>query len=225
MNTTHDHPNDHPFDRRLHPVGQAMRVRMRAAFEDAGVTRRQWHLLTALESTPSTVAELEEAKRLRREERCAPKDASRQDGAERSSTEHDAAAEHATNGDARSADAPGGPRFGRFGRRGFDPGFGPLGRGFGPGVGPHFGHLGHHGHPGPRGVERSIPDLLEGLQSRGWVEQDAETWRLTETGATAVASIRESLTAARASMRDGISDEDWDTAMSVLQRVAANARR
>ena len=227
MNTTHDHPTDHPFGRRMHPFGPAVRDRMRAAFEDAGVTRRQWHLLTALESTPSTVAELEDAKRRRRQERCASKDAAGHDGADRATTEHDAATatEHSTVGDARSTDAPQGPRFGRFGRRGFGPGFGPFGRGFGPGFGPHLGHHGHGAHPGRRGVERSIPDLLAGLQTRGWVEHDTDTWRLTEAGATDVASIRESLTAARASMRDGISDEDWDTAMSVLQRVAANARR
>lgn len=217
MNTTHDHPKHHPFGRRMHPFGPAMRDRMRAAFEDAGVTRRQWHLLTALESTPSTIAELEEARRARREERCAPEDAAADDGADRESTEHTAAGEAAP-----APDAPRGPRFGRFGRRGFGPGFGPFGRGFGPGFAPHFGH---GGHPGRRDAERPIADLLAGLQTRGWVERDAETWRLTETGATAVASIRESLTAARAGMREGISDEDWDTAMSVLQRVAANTRR
>jgi DNA-binding MarR family transcriptional regulator len=171
----------HPFGRGMPPFGPAMRDRMRAAFEDAGVTRRQWRILSALESAPSTAAAI---------------DAQR--------------------------DAASGP--GRFGRRGFGPGFGPFGRGFGPGFGPHHG--GRDGHrDGHRDDRRPTADVLAGLETRGWVQREDDTWSLTDAGSAELARIRESLDAARASLREGISDDDWSTAMSVLERVAQNSRR
>jgi hypothetical protein len=67
--------------------------------------------------------------------------------------------------------------------------------------------------------------VLGGLAERGWVSLDGETWSLTESGAAELARIGEKVSAVTAGLREGISDDDWATAMSVLRRVAKNARR
>lgn len=202
MKTTTDHHDLRGLRRSLHAVGPDLRDRMRATLEDAGVTRQQWRILAALEHAPASAAELDEqAKRRHRGRPAADADASSPERAD----EHD-----------HRGHPFGGP--GRFGRRGFGPGFGPFGRGFGPGHG--FGpHADRHGR------RRPTAEVLGGLAERGWVSLDGETWSLTESGAAELARIGEKVSAVTAGLREGISDDDWATAMSVLQRVAKNARR
>jgi len=208
MNTTQTPHDLRGFRRTMHAVGPELRDQLRAALEDAGVTRQQWRILAALEHGPATAAELDDAAKRRHRGR----------GKASAGTATDAAADAVDGAEPAEGDHRGHPFGGpgRFGRRGFGPGFGPFGRGFGPGFGPHAGH---------RAGRRPTADVLTGLAERGFVSLDGDTWSLTETGAAELARIGEKVSAVTAGLREGISDDDWETAMSVLQRVAANARR
>lgn len=205
--------NDHtipptPTDTRpigwwLAAIGPALRDRMRSTLEDAGVTRRQWRILTVLERGPATAEQLEDA--------LPPKGRRRGDHR----PDHSADGPHAGHDDAPTA--PAAPAFGFGGRRGHR--FGPFGR---RGAGPAFCHGFGHGH-GPH-QHRPTPELLAGLADRGWVEQADDAWRLTALGAAEHDRILAKVTAVRSAVREGIDDDEWATAMSVLERVAANLR-
>ena len=233
-------PNDFRHIRRtLHTAGPEFRDRMRAAFEDAGVTRQQWHILNALEDGPVTAESIDELAERRHRRR--GKDAAA--AASEASAPLDFIDPTDGPDDLGHSGHPFAGAPGRFGRRSFGPGFGPFGRGCGRGFGPAFGAGFGHGHGfGPHGSQhghrRPAAEVLAGLAERGLVQRtdtstDTSTdaasagneWMLTETGVAELARIRTKVTAMKASLRDGISAEDWDTAMSVLQRVAENSRR
>ena len=237
-------PNDFRHIRRtLHAAGPEFRDRMRATFEDAGVTRQQWRILNAIEDGPTTAESIDES--AERRHRGRGKDAAA--ATPEASAPLDLADPTDGPDDLGHSGHPFAGAPGRFGRRGFGPGFGPFGRGFGRGFGPGFGPafgagFGHgHGfgpHGGQHGRRRPAAEVLAGLAERGLVQRtdtstDTSTdaasagseWMLTETGVAELARIRTKVTAMKASLRDGISTEDWDTAMSVLQRVAENSRR
>ena len=221
--------------RTLHAVGPEFRDRMRATFEDVGVTRQQWHILNALEDGPVTAESIDEsAERRHRRRRKDAAAAASEASAPLDFTDPTDGPDDLSRSGHPFAGAPG-----RFGRRGFGPGFGPFGRGFGRGFGPTFGAGFGHGHGlgpngGQHGRRRPAAEVLAGLAERGLVQRtdtstDADSagneWMLTETGVAELARIRTKVTAMKASLRDGISTEDWNTAMSVLQRVAENSHR
>lgn len=179
----------------LHAITPALRHRMRATLEDAGVTRRQWRILTSLHAGAKSVDE-------------------------RAGAESGAPVGLRRDASADGRQAVGFP-FTRHGR--FDHAFAPFGRqGFGP-------------HRGERGPRRPLTEILAGLAERGWVEPvDSEpgnddhrgdAWRLTPTGEAEHDRILAKVSAVRATVRENISDEDWATTMSVLERVAGNLRR
>ena len=224
MNTTQTPHDFRGFRRTMHAVGPELRDQLRAALEDAGVTRQQWRILAALERGPATAAELDEAAKRRHRGHHRPADVPDAPlGAEAPADQ--TVADETRDEHGRPGHPFGGRGGGRFGRRGFGPGFGPFGRGFGPDFGPGFGpHADRHGR------RRPTAEVLGGLAERGWVslngtDPSGETWTITETGAAELARISEKVSAVTAGLREGISDDDWATAMSVLQRVAKNTRR
>jgi hypothetical protein len=65
----------------------------------------------------------------------------------------------------------------------------------------------------------STTSQVADLRGRGWV---AETGELTAEGRAAHARIEARVTAFRASVTDGVSDEDYRTTIRTLERCAAN---
>ena len=224
MNTTTSPHNFRGFRRTMHAVGPELRDQMRAALEDAGVTRQQWRILAALENGPATADAIDEAAKRRHRRR-------RKDSAAAGAGTDGVDSPEQTDDRNHLGHPFGGGGVGRFGRRGFGPGFGPFGRGFGPGFGHGHGFgPGFGPHAGPHGRRRPTSEVLDGLAERGFVSRDGvdagtAAWTLTESGTAELARITAKVTAVTASLRDGISDDDWASAMAVLQRVAANTRR
>lgn len=71
----------------------------------------------------------------------------------------------------------------------------------------------------PHEVPRAVDQLLH----RGWVEtDDARRLRLTDFGRAAQGRIKELVTGLRAEVHEGISDEDYVTALRVMRRMIGN---
>lgn len=190
----------------LHAIGPALRDRMRATLEDAGVTRRQWRILTSLHARAKTVEELQAALPPRGRRAGAEDAAGPTPDPDRGDRMHPFS---------RGGHGRFGRRFGSFAREGA----GADGRaavGAGVAAEPHWGSA--HS-------SSALAEILDGLAERGWAERDGEAWRLTPVGEAEHDRILAEVGAVRAAVREGVSDEDWATAMSVLARIAANLRR
>ncbi|MEU5216594.1 MarR family winged helix-turn-helix transcriptional regulator [Streptomyces sp. NPDC020807] len=73
---------------------------------------------------------------------------------------------------------------------------------------------------GPHEMARVVDQLLH----RAWLRtDDARNLHLTEAGEDARGRIRELATEVRATVHEGISDEEYVAALKVLRRMAANA--
>lgn len=207
-------PESPHLGRRLRRIDPALRGRMHAALEDAGVTRRQWRILAALEDAPHSTDELEAAEHAH----------TRRHRGRDADPDREAACGHEHRNDREPAEGGARLPLGRGGSPRARRWFAPIHRGFGPGPYGGFGP-GLRGGFGPhRAPRRPVAELLAGLETRGWVERDGDAWRLTATGATESARIRTAIDAARARVREGVSDDDWATTLRVLDRVAENLR-
>ncbi|OOV16721.1 hypothetical protein SM007_37915, partial [Streptomyces avermitilis] len=72
---------------------------------------------------------------------------------------------------------------------------------------------------GPHEIARVVDQLLH----RGWLRIDAgQRLRLTDTGEAARKRLRELVTELRAVVHEGISDEEYVTALKVLRTMIAN---
>jgi DNA-binding MarR family transcriptional regulator len=68
-----------------------------------------------------------------------------------------------------------------------------------------------------------VPRAIDQLLHRGWVEMDgARRLRLTDVGRAAQGRIKELVTSLRAEVHEGISDEDYVTALKVMRRMIGN---
>jgi hypothetical protein len=63
---------------------------------------------------------------------------------------------------------------------------------------------------------------LSELVESGWVELEAETYRLTERGMASLTRLTEVVESIRAKAGDGISGVEYETTIATLQRMAGN---
>jgi DNA-binding MarR family transcriptional regulator len=71
--------------------------------------------------------------------------------------------------------------------------------------------------------EPTMRPYVDGLADRGWVTRTGDgDITLTDAGRDAHARTAERMLAARARVVEGLSNDDYDTLMSLLQRVAGN---
>lgn len=76
-----------------------------------------------------------------------------------------------------------------------------------------------HAADGPREIARAVDQLL----ARGWLATDGDgRLLLTDAGREAKARIRQLVTELRAQIHEGISDEDYVTALKVMRRMIRN---
>ncbi|MEV5747879.1 MarR family transcriptional regulator [Actinoallomurus sp. NPDC052308] len=71
--------------------------------------------------------------------------------------------------------------------------------------------------------EPTLRPYVDDLARRGWVSRSGEgDLTLTDAGRDAYARARERMYAARARVVEGLSSEDYDTLMDLLERIAGN---
>jgi DNA-binding MarR family transcriptional regulator len=89
------------------------------------------------------------------------------------------------------------------------------------------------GTTGQDGLDRALAPFLEGttcadvvadLEGRGWVRREGGI-ALTATGSAAHAALRERVAVNRRRVTEGISAEEYASAVGVLERMAANLTR
>lgn len=73
----------------------------------------------------------------------------------------------------------------------------------------------------PGGGESSAEHLTELIES-GWVAATAAGYELTDRGTTAVTRLGEVVDGMRASIADGVSEEDYARTVTTLERMARN---
>jgi DNA-binding MarR family transcriptional regulator len=69
---------------------------------------------------------------------------------------------------------------------------------------------------------RECPPLLDELAARSWVEPQGGTYRLTTAGRTTLKALEERVTAHRAVMFAGVTDEDYRITVQTLARITGN---
>lgn len=75
----------------------------------------------------------------------------------------------------------------------------------------------------PKGKSRrTIEQLLDGFVDRGWAARDDVSYELTAEGERVHDAVLKNVQMVRASVTDGISDDDYATTMSTLERIARN---
>lgn len=192
-------------------IDHRMRRRFREAFAEQGLRRGDWRLLHSLEQAPASLDALQERRTERRRER-AERFAARKaaHGLKHSIEQREAEARAEAPGQAEAQPAAdeavqGGRRHGKrpghgFGRHGF----------------------GRRGHGRGFGERPSLEDRLAALQDRGLIELDGEQYRLTAAGQDAHARLKTQVAQLRERTASGISEDEWETTLTTLERIAEN---
>ena len=68
----------------------------------------------------------------------------------------------------------------------------------------------------------TVTPYAEALVTRGWAHRTGPTYALTADGTTAHTRVAAAVRAARARIIDGLTADDYDTLLRLLERVAAN---
>lgn len=81
------------------------------------------------------------------------------------------------------------------------------------------------GDGGTAGLLAGYPNEISDLRLRGWLSPDGSGgWTVTVEGRRQYAQLVEALAAARERLTDGIDDDDYATAIRVLETVERNLR-
>lgn len=78
------------------------------------------------------------------------------------------------------------------------------------------------GKPEGEGIAESAVEQLDELIESGWVTRVEGSYRLTDSGSTAFERVREVVTSTRERVADGVSPEEYDRTLDVLERMARN---